>query len=269
MLGTAVAVSRMPQQRKHSRAYLALLLSRPPGLLEVWRHFFAFEEALMIKLRVAYGRSCPCSYGPGADDFRLWLEKGGPMLLGTFHVGVSDLMGCMIGGYSDREVCMVRLRVGNSHDTDKLASLYQGRLRFIWINEPNEMLFALKDEVSKGTALAMQCDRTEHAARSEVFEFLGARRVFPFTIYFLSLIFNRSVLLSVGIPNAEGGAVLHSSPRFDPLPELSKEENLKRAKAHFQAFLLLLEKLLRKDPYLWFNFSPMMSSVDSTGRIIP
>jgi predicted LPLAT superfamily acyltransferase len=137
------------------------------------------------------------------------------------------------------------------------------------VNEPHEMLFALKEEILKGTALALQCDRPEHASRSEAFEFLGARRIFPFTIYSLSLIFNRPVLLSVGIPDSKGGGVLYSSPRFDPSPEQSKEENLARAKEHFQDFLRVLEGLLRKDPCLWFNFSPMMSTVAPVGRILP
>ena len=256
-IGTLIALANMPAQRRHSRAYLATILGRPPRFREVFRHFFAFEEALMTKLRVINGRPHRTVYAPGSDDFRAWLEGGGPVLLGTFHFGVSDLQGCQIGSYDNLEVYVVRQRVGNSHDTDKLAERFGGRLHFLWVNEPGEMLFALKDAAATPAAIAMQCDRVEFAARTEAFEFLGARRLFPFTIYHLALIFGRPVLLSVGVPENPDLATLHASPRFDPIPGEPREAALVRARAHFQSFLAQVEALLRRDPYLWFNFTPL------------
>jgi predicted LPLAT superfamily acyltransferase len=256
-IGTAIAVAGMPEQRRHSRDYLALVLRRPPGWWDVWRHFFAFEEALMVKLRVINGRPHRTVYGPGTADFRTWLEGGGPVLLGTFHVGVSDLLGCQIGGYGQQQIYVIRQRVGNSHDIDKLAERFGGRLHFVWVNEPEEMLFALKEAAATTAAIAMQCDRIEFAARTEEFEFLGARRRFPFTIYHLALIFDRPVLLSVGLPDGPAGAVLHASPRFDPRPGEKRSEGLQRARVHFQAFLRQLEELLYQQPNVWFNFTPL------------
>jgi len=256
-VGTFVALTRMPAQRRHSRAYLAVVLGRPPTWREVFRHFFAFEETLMVKLRVGNGRPHRTVYAPGADDFRHWIDHGGPVLLGTFHVGVSDLQGCQIGGYHAREIYVVRQRVGNSHDTDRLARQFGHHLHFLWVNEPGELLFALKAAAATPAAIALQCDRVEFAARTESFDFLGARRLFPFTIYHLAAIFGRPVLLSVGVPDGPDRAVLHASPRFDPAPGESRAALLTRARAHFQGFLGEVEVLLRRDPYLWFNFTPL------------
>jgi predicted LPLAT superfamily acyltransferase len=265
-VGTAIAMAAMPEQRRHSREYLTIALRRPPTLLDVWRHFFAFEEALMVKLRVINGRPHRTVYGPGSEDFRTWLEGGGPVLLGTFHVGVSDLLGCQIGGYESQQVYLVRQRVGNSHDTDKLAERFGGRLHFLWVNEPGEMIFALKEAAATPAAIALQCDRVEFAARTEEFEFLGVRRRFPVTIYHLALIFGRPVLLSVGLPDGPARAVLHASPRFDPRPGEPRSEALQRARAHFQAFLRQLEQLLFQQPYLWFNFTPLNPPAAATAR---
>ena len=211
----------------------------------------------MAKLRVINGRPHHTEYGPGAADFRAWLEGGGPMLLGTFHVGVSDLLGCQIGGYGLQEIYVVRQRVGKSNDIDKLAERFSGRLHFLWANEPEEMIFALKEAAATTAAIALQCDRPEFAARTEEFEFLDARRRFPFTIYHLALIFGRPVLLSVGLPDGPARAVLYASPRFDLRPGEPRSEALMRARAHFQAFLRQLEQLLFKHPYFWFNFTPL------------
>ena len=103
----------------------------------------------------------------------------------------------------------------------------------------------------------MKCDRLGFSSKTEAFEFLGARRLFPFTIYHLALIFDLPVLMSVGIPSAEGVSVLHSSPVWEPDKTASKAQNLARAREHFQAALRQLEELLRVNPYLWFNYVPL------------
>ena len=255
-IGTAIAVAGMADQRRSSRAYLREILRREPSLMEVCRHFFAFEEALMLRLRVANGRPYPCEFAPGAEAFREWYARGGPVLLGTFHFGVSDLLGFQLGGMGRGRVYLVRQRVGNSHDTERLSARFGQGLQFIWINQPSEMLFALKEAASSEAAIALQCDRVDFSAKTEMFEFLGARRMFPFTIYHLSFIFGRPVILSVGLP-AKGHSILHASPRFEPLPGETREAGLVRARAHFQDFLQQLEKLLQAQPYNWFNFIPL------------
>lgn len=257
--GTAVAVVGMRAQRRASREYLRAVLGREPSRGEVFRHFFAFEETLMLRLRVANGRPYPCRFAPDAEDFRTWYEQGGPILLGTFHVGVSDLLGFQLGEHHE-QVYIVRQRVGNSHDTERLSARFGSGLRFIWINQPSEMIFALKNAAATNAPIALQCDRIDFAAKTEAFEFLGARRLFPFTIYHLAFIFGRSVIFSVGLPDGDN-SVLHASPRFQPHEGESRADALSRAREHFQAFLRQLEDLLRADPFLWFNFLPLNPSV--------
>lgn len=257
-LGTAIAMAGMPRQRRHSRDYLRLILGREPRLREIFRHFFAFEEALMLKLRIANGRHIPCKYKGDAEDFRAWLDGGGgQVLLGSMHVGVSDMLGFQIGGRGAHSVYMVRQKVANSHDTERLERRFGGRVKFIWVNDPKDMLFALKEAASTPHPIAMKCDRVEHSSRVESFDFLGKRRVFPFTIYYLALIFRRPVLMSVGVSGDDGVSELHATPLLELREGESREAFLVRARAHFQAFLHLIEGLLRRDPYVWFNFTEL------------
>ncbi len=255
--GTWIAVAAMPEQRRGSRAYLRTVLGRAPSVSEVHRHFFAVCEALMLRLRVANGRPHRCLLEPGAEDFSRWLATERPAILGTFHLGNSDLTGFMLVGQENRRVRLVRLRVGNSHDTDALAARFGDKLRFVWVNDPGELLFALKDAGSSGDAVALQCDRPDHSARTESFDFLGARRVFPFTIYHLALIFNRPVLLSFAEPAGPDRTLVRASPAVEPLAGERREEALARARAHFQAFLRRVESHLRSQPYQWLNFHPL------------
>lgn len=184
MLGTWVALAIMPVRRAHSRAYLAIVLGRAPRRREQFRHFFAAMEFLILRLRVARGLPHRGELAPDADGFRALLATGEPALLGTFHIGHSDLTGYLVGRQEHRRVFMVRQRVGNSHDTEVLGARFGEWVSFIWVNEPGNLLFALKDAVATGGSVAMQCDRFEFTAKTEAFQFLGARRVFlsPFII---------------------------------------------------------------------------------------
>ncbi len=256
IFGTWVALANMPVQREHSRAYLEVLLGRAPRRRELFRHFFASMEFLILRLRVARGLPHCGELAPDAYGFRELLATGEPALLGTFHLGHSDLTGYLVGRQERRRVFMVRQRVGNSHDTEVLGARFGEWVSFIWVNDPGNLLFALKEAVAAGGSVAMQCDRFEFTAKTDAFQFLGARRVFPFTIYHLSVIFRRPVVLSVGLPNGPGKSMVHSSPLFRP-DERSKAENLARAHIHFQEFLTRIEGFLREDPSLWFNFLPL------------
>ncbi len=257
MAGTAVALACMPVQRRNSREYLRVVLERAPTWRDLFRHFFAFEETLLLRLRVINGRPHRCDLAPDSIGFREWLRDDFPVLLGTFHVGPSDLFGFMLGGREKRHVHLVRLQVGNSHDTEKLARQFGDWVRIIWINDPREMLFALKDAADAPGAIALQCDRVEYSARTEAFQFLGARRLFPVTIYHLAHVFQRPVILSYGVQESATRSLLHDSPVFRPVAGESRMATLARGREHFQAFLTHLEATLRAQPSIWFNFTPL------------
>lgn len=255
-LGTWASVALMPAQRAHSRAYLTALVGRRPSLRQIFRHFLAFEEFLLLRLRVARGFAHRGDLAADASGFRELLKTGEPALLGTFHIGHSDLTGFLLGRQERRPVYMVRQRVGNSHDVEILGAQFAEWVRFIWVNDAENLLFALKDAVNAGGSVALKCDRVDFSAKTEAFQFLGARRLFPFTIYHLSLIFRRPVVLSIGLPLHPGHSIVHSSPLFRP-DDSGKAANLERARAHFQEFLTRIEGFLREDPTMWFNFLPL------------
>lgn len=262
MIGTWVGFARMPAQRAHSRAYLRLVLGREPTLLERWRHFFAFTEFLMLKLRAGRGANVASRLEPEhAADLETLVVSGRPALFGTFHFGYSDLLGFLLGARG-RRVSLIRLKVDNSDDTRLLGERFAGQVSFLWINDPANLLFELKDALQAGESLAMKCDRLEFSAKTEAFRFLGEWRRFPFTIYHLAVLFGRPVVFCVAVPsNAPDDLRIFASPVFEPDPALSRVENLQRARLHFQDALAQLEFLVRQHPLLWFNFLPLNPAV--------
>lgn len=267
-MGTWVAMWGMPAQRKHSRAYLETVLDRPVRQGDVFRHFFAFEETLMLRLRVINGARHQGELAENAREFGEWMRTGQPALLGTFHIGTSDLLGFLMGGVEKHRTYLVRQRVGNSHDTEQLGRLFGDQVRFVWVNQPAEMLFALKDAATaRDGSIALQCDRADYSSRSAAFDFLGAKRLFPITIYHLAQIFDLPVLLSFGLPTKDPAiSRLHSSPLFQNEPGESRAMSLARGREHFQNFLDQVEAMLREHPYQWFNFLPLNTVVSAESK---
>jgi len=266
-LGTWVALANMHGQRRHSRAYLRVVFGREPSLLEIFRHFFAFEETLMLKLRVADGRPHRGVFGSGAVDFRRFIETPEDALLGTFHFAHSDLIGFLFGGQEKRPISMIRLHVGDSKEVERFGRLFGRWVSFIWVNQDENLLFTLKDAIAAGGAIALKCDRLEFSSRAEPFRFLGARRLFPFTIYHLAVIFGRPVFLCVGVPGGSGESVVHPSPRWVADPAASRAANFASARVHFQGFLDQLEGLIRVNPYWWFNFLELNPAQPEPDRV--
>ena len=258
--GTWIAVAAMPEQRAQSRAFLATVHGRPARAAEVWRHFYAYLEFLLRRLRVADGEPVRCTLDPeNAAAFEGLMASGEPALFGTFHFGHSDLLGFALAGRG-RTVAMVRLRVANAEDTDMLARRFGGAVRFLWVNEPEQLLFAMKDALEAGDSVALQCDRL-HASRTEAFRFLGARREFPFTIYHLAVLFGRPVMFCFGLPEPDGSTRVCPLPLFRPDPAAARAAQLAAAREHFQTVLERLESLVRQRPELWFNFLPLNPAV--------
>jgi predicted LPLAT superfamily acyltransferase len=264
MAGTWVGVACLPAQRAHSRAYLAVVLGRPATLTEVWRHFFAFAGFLMLKLRAGRGAAVHCGLAPeNAAAFEALVASSRPALFGTFHFGGSDLLGYLLGARG-RHVSILRLRVGNSADTHLLGARFAGQVAFLWVNDPATVLFELKAALEAGESLALKCDRLEFSARAEPFHFLGAARLFPFTIYHLALLFDRPVVFCTAVPAAAPDELrVFASPVFIPDPAAGREVNTQAARRHFQGVLAQLEALVRAHPFLWFNFLPLNPAVSA------
>ena len=258
-LGAWISLLTMWRQRAASREYLRLIFGRNPTLGEVWEHFYEFAKYLALRLEICGERVPQVDFAPGdGDELRAWIASERPALYGTMHVGHSDLVGFSIGNLGER-VYMIRKHVGNSLDTERLARRYSEAVTFIWINDWSRLIIAMNEALSAGNSLAMQCDRPEYSSKHEGFQFLGARRKFPFTIYYLSIMYGLPVVLSYAVPHADDATatVVHMLPMFHPQPARTRRENFAEAREHFQGFLDAVEAQLRLTPYQWFNFTPM------------
>lgn len=259
--GAVVGWAFMPQARQRSREYWQALLGEHQSMLQQWHHFGDFAETLVAKLDLTRGVR-PGFHLADEDGGRQFMElcrSQRPTLFGSLHVGEADLMGAYLSVF-DRQIHMIRLRVGNSRDIEAMEQAFAGSLKFIWINQPDEMLFALKNAIEEGHSIAMHCDRLEFGSKREAFDFLGAKRWFPFTIYHLSVLFSVPVVFAFAARRDHSGSIpVVTSPVFEPGD--NKAESLARGRQHFQGVLNQVESMLRADPFLWYNFESLNEEV--------
>ncbi len=248
-----VSLCLMGQQRRHSRMFLDSALRRSATWLDCWKHFAAFSEFMVRRFDAANGRDP--DFETDSESLRRFhslIDNKEQSIHGTFHFGNSDLMGFWLSRF-DLSIRMVRFRVGNSSDLDRLEKRFGSKVAFLWVNEPSNMIFALKEAIDSGHSVAMKCDRVEHSSKMEKFTFLGVERWFPFTIYHLSILFGLPVSFSIGVPNNDRSTQIFTSEVYRPVGR-NKREKLELARNHFMETLVLLEALVYKYPYQWFNF---------------
>ncbi|MEQ9825235.1 MAG: hypothetical protein ABQ298_12700 [Puniceicoccaceae bacterium] len=253
-----VALGIMHRQRAASREYMKTVLGRRAGLRDCAKQFDSFVTYLCDRISTAFGEPVHFEWAPGhGREFVDLMKRKETMLMGTFHVGYSDLMGFFMAEF-DRPIHMLRLRLANAEDTERLEAFAGEHVKIVWVNEIEDALFSIKEVIAQGGAVAMQCDRVQHASKLEVFEFLGAHRYFPFTIYWLSILFEVPVQFTIaGIRSTRNASVpVFTSPVFRPV-QSNRKENLQAAKQHFQGVLKLLEQQLKAQPEMWFNFEPL------------
>jgi predicted LPLAT superfamily acyltransferase len=255
-LGTSLAVALMRDRRAASAEYLQQLRGHPASSADLHQHFTSFTQSLIQRLRLSRGiRPSFYFHQPDqAQDFEKLCRSSQPALFGTFHVGQSDLLGCMLSDFG-RRIALVRHRVGNSLDIDTIEKTFAQWVQILWINDPENFLFELKDALQSGLSIGLQCDRITFGGRLVSLDFLGARRPFPFTIYHLSKMFGFPVAFAfAGQADAAGNIPVLAPPVFYPQ---NHARPLDAAKAHFQATLRLLEDYLLEHPFIWYNFEPL------------
>ncbi len=255
-LGTAIAANLMRQRRAASTAYLEQLRGKPATRHDIHQHFASFTTALLQRLRLSRGLQPHFFFHAPEQsrDFETLCRSPQPALFGTFHVGQSDLLGCMLSDFG-RRIALVRHRVGNSLDIDTVEKAFEKWVRILWINQPENFLFDLKAALESGLSIGLQCDRINHGGKLVTMDFLGAQRSFPFTIYHLAKMFGYPVAFAfAGQPDAAGNIPVITPPVFDPRKHTRP---LDAAKDHFQSTLRLLEDYLLEHPFIWYNFQEL------------
>lgn len=249
--------------RRASRDYLAAVRSRlaalgraPPERLSVFRHMFAFGNAILDK--VAMWAGAMPNRGIAAEDFamleRLRTQKRGVLFIGS-HLGNLE----MLRAVADLQRLTVNALVFTRHSPKLnrvLAAVSPKTLeRMIQVDSLGpEAVITLKEKLAAREHVAIVGDRVSvrHQGRSLRAPFMGRLAPFPEGPFVLAHLLECPVYF-LFCTKVDGAYRVFVEPFADPfvLPRAGRQEALQRA---IERYAERLEAHCLLAPTQWFNF---------------
>ena len=237
--------------RDASRAFLARALPRPPGLLDVWRHFRSFATAVADRVFLLSGRDIAVDV-EGLDAVERLARAGrGCVLLGA-HLGSFEALRAM-ARHAPVPVRALMWRENQGALTRVLETIDpQVRAAVIAIGQPDAML-AVRDCLAAGGMVGMLADRTPRGEREVFVPFLGAPAAFPAGPFVVASVLQAPVLLFTAVRVSAWRYRVTFEPFADPVV-LRRAHRASALRATVARFAACLELKCRQHPYEWFNF---------------
>lgn len=269
---------RHPQARRASRQYLTRVFATTPGgerpatVWQVLRHFAAFAENILDKLRIWSGdlRTEAVTFHDYHVIHDQVLAGRGGVIFVT-HLGNVEVCRALI---TRKDGAKLTVLVHTKHAESFNAMLAEvnpaSTLNTIQVTDISAAtVIQLRERVDRGEYIVIACDRVPVSAETRVAHapFLGASAPFPVGPYVLaSLLQCPSYLLFCIL---EQGAYHMYFERFHErivLPRASRGEALAQLASDFAA---RLASFCVRAPYQWFNFydfwaPPSMEHVDTS-----
>ncbi|MBT2749362.1 MULTISPECIES: acyltransferase [unclassified Lysobacter] len=243
-------------ERRASRAYLARVLDRAPGLFDVARHIHTFAATILDRVYMLRG---------GMDRFEVKISglepidrqigRGQGMLLFGSHLGSFEALRVLARQRPDVKVRVVLDRGHNPHLTQLLDALDPEIARNVIDagQDGPSIVFAIKQATDEGAIVALLVDRAAPGEPSTMASFLGAGAPFPTAPWLIAAALKLPVVLAFGL--YRGG------PRYDLVFEsfsdgvaIERHNRPAILSALVQRYAERLQHHARSAPYNWFNF---------------
>jgi len=240
--------------RRASRAYLARVLGRAPGIRDVFRHYHTFAAALLDRVYFLAGRHGDLELRVHGREPILELVRGGRgiVLLGS-HLGSFEAL--RAAGASDPRLDIAMLMDNaNAQKMMRILAPLDPALAdsVISLGAPDSLLRA-KARIDAGGLVGVLGDRLRPGDRAVPCPFLGATMWFPEAPFVFAALVGAPIVLGFGLYRGDRRYDLHFEllrERVD-LPRAGRREAIAALAREYAA---RLEHHARAAPYNWFNF---------------
>lgn len=246
-------VLAIPSVRSASKEYLRRCLDRDPGLLDVYRHIYAFASTIHDRVYIFNGRQ---------DLFDITItgvealladiaDQGGVLLLGA-HFGSFEMTRAASRHLPALKVYMAMYSDNAQKIRSTLAAINPSATQNIIDLAGIDSLLAVHLRLSEGAVVGMLADRTIRSDDFVPIVFLGEPAPFPDGPFRFAALLRRPVYFMAGIYRGKNRYTIHFERLTDPTQ--APEDRHARAAQIRHDYVAALERHCRSAPYNWFNF---------------
>jgi predicted LPLAT superfamily acyltransferase len=249
-----------PAARRASSQYLAIVLERPPGWLDLFRHLHVHASVLLDRFfllaRGSRGFDLEI-HGLEVIEEQKHLQQG-CILVGA-HLGSFDVLRCLAAEHKVAVKAMMDVDVSRKFNQILETVDPSFRDSVIALGTPTSLI-AASQFVRRGGFVALLGDRAIRDDKLVEVSFFGRQARLPVGPLMLAMTLKVPVIFFVGLWHRDRGYSIH----FERCPETpaGAARTLPEAdvQAWLQAYANLLEHYCRLSPYNWFNFYDFWAS---------
>jgi len=246
---------RRAPERAASRAYLARLLGRQPGILAVYRHFLCFSQVTLDRLYLMHDGFERFSVNiVGLDHLEAALAPQRGALLLSAHLGSFDALRVLAVRKPDLQV-RILIDLGQNAGLSRLLNALDPQLAATIIDARRpgpELVLEMQRVLQQNGLVSTLADRLRPGNPYALVNFLGAEVPLPTSPWMLAGALHVPVVIAFGLYRGGKQYDLH----FESLPfDLPTDRAARGAalQAIAQRFADRLAHYAALAPYNWFN----------------
>ncbi len=255
------------QARRASRQFLATVLPRPPGAMDVFRHFLAFATVVLDRAYLVRGRldafEIAIEGAPAVEALRT--SGRGGFLIGA-HVGSFEVSRALGRHLSEPpRVVMVMFEENARMIAEAIATLNPGLQQEIIGLGATDSMIRVKHAVDAGALAGILADRLpphegDCAEDRRVLSFHGRPAAFPIGPFRMAALLRRPAVLMLGLYLGGNRYRLVFEEIYDFRARgIDRQAAMEEA---LQRYVRRLEHYSRAYPYNWFNFYDVWESAE-------
>ena len=185
-----------------------------------------------------------------------------PLVMISAHVGNFEITSYLCGKLPKR--LNVLAFAGETEQIQKFRSsaMEENNICMIPVSEDMGHMFRLNDVIQEGEAVTMAGDRVFTGRRNKKFMFLGKEAMFPTGIYNIAERYKADIIALFVLGTGKNFKYKIQVEPITISPDIKGREA--RAEAYGQAYVDILEKVVRENPLQWFNFYDFWKMDDNT-----
>jgi predicted LPLAT superfamily acyltransferase len=251
-----------PSARRASRAYLKRALGRTPGLIDGYRHVFAFASTIHDRIYLLNDRFDLFDIEVvGHELVSSAMANGQGVLLMGAHLGSFEVLRALGRRYFEQGVAMLMYEENAQKINTTLAAINPAAFQdIIPLGRIDSMLRA-RERLVAGQLVGMLADRGLGNDPVRELDFLGAPAPFPTGPFRVAAMLQRPVMFMTGLYLGGNRYRVHLEPLAD-FTNVPREERDAAIAAAQRAYVARLEHYCRQAPDNWFNFYDFWRSTE-------